>query len=102
MPRLVALLLMLVALAGCGAEDRAEQLADDAERELREQGERVRAEVRRLRDRIEELIGQLRQAVPRADRTSPVVQVEGPDGRQPIDVFLTGVLKSVDGYWTRT
>jgi uncharacterized protein len=102
MPRIVVLLLMLTALAGCGAEERAERLADDAERELREQGDRLRAEVRRVRDRIEELIGRLEQAVPRADRTSPVVQVEGPDGPQPIDAFLTGVLENVDAYWTRT
>jgi uncharacterized protein len=102
MPRFVVLLLALLALAGCGAEDRAEQFAGDAERELREQGERLREEVRRLRDRIEELIGRLEQVVPRAERTSPAVQVEGPGGSRPIDAFLTGVLENVDAYWTRT
>jgi len=102
MPRLLALLLMLVALAGCGAEERVGEIADEAEQELRDQGKRLRAEVRRLRDRIEELIGRLEQAVPRAERTSPDVQVVGPDGRQSIDDFLTGVLANVDAYWTRT
>ena len=81
---------------------RVDRFADDAQRELREQRDRVRVEIRRLRERIEELIGQLEQAVPRARRTSPDVQVRGPHGTQPIDAFLTGVLRNVDAYWTRT
>jgi hypothetical protein len=73
MPRALLLLLLLVALAGCGGAERVDQFADDAQRELGEQRERLRAEVRRLRQRVDELIGRLEQAVPRAQRTSPDV-----------------------------
>ena len=96
--RLVALLLLLLAAAGCGAEDRVDQIADDARQELREQRDSLRAEVRRLRDRIDEFIGQLEQVVPRAQRTSPEVEGRG----QTIEAFLTDVIGNVDAYWTRT
>jgi hypothetical protein len=102
MARLAVLLLMLLALAGCGADGKVEELADDARRELREERDRLRAEVRRLRDRIEELIGRLEQVVPRAERTSPEVEARGRIGSETIDGFLTDVLRSVDAYWTRT
>src|SRR5918994_5869678 len=99
MPRIVALLLVLLALAGCGAEERADQLAADARRELREERDRFRAEVRRLRERIDEFLGQLEQAVPRAERTSPDVE-RGAGGS--VEAFLTDVLRNVDAYWVRT
>jgi predicted metalloprotease len=97
-------------LAGCGAEDRAGQLADDAEkraerlagdarRELREESDKVRAEVRRLRERVEELLGRLEQAVPRAQRTSPDVERRAGG---TVEAFLTDVLRNVDAYWVRT
>ena len=98
MPRLIALLLIALSLAACGAEERVDEVADDARRELREQRDRLQEEVRRLRDRVEELIGRLEQAVPRARETSPQVEARG----RSMDGFLTGVLKSVDAYWTET
>lgn len=102
MARLAVVLVLLVALAGCGAEERVGELADDARRELREERERIEAEVRRIRDRIEELIGRLEQVVPRAERTSPDVEARGRTEGRTIDAFLTDVLANIDAYWTRT
>src|SRR5918997_3207979 len=102
MARLCALVLVLLAFAGCGAEDQVEELADDARRELREERERLRAEVRRLRERVEEVLGQLEQAVPRAERTSPDVEARGRIEGATLDAFLTDVLRNVDAYWVRT
>jgi predicted metalloprotease len=110
MARALLLALLLLTLAGCGdggdlADRAGEQLRAQRDRfqeQLREQEEKLRSSVDEIRDRIEEVLGQLEQAVPRADRTSPQVQSRGRDDPQTIDAFLTDVLASVDGYWTRT
>jgi uncharacterized protein len=102
MRTVVILMLLVLALAGCGAQDRVEQAADDARQELRRQRERLRAEVEHVRQRIEEVLGELEQAVPRARRTNPQVEARGRTEAGAIDGFLTGVLRSVDAYWTRT
>jgi hypothetical protein len=70
MPRALLLLLLLVAVAGCGGAERVDQFADDAQRELGEQRERLRAEVRRLRQRVDELIGRL-FSLARANSSKP-------------------------------
>ncbi|MBA2636999.1 MAG: neutral zinc metallopeptidase, partial [Solirubrobacterales bacterium] len=74
--------------------------------EVEARAARLRAEVRRRRDRIrariEEVLGQLEQVVPRAQTTSPQVRTRGRTGATEIDGFLTGVITSVDAYWTRT
>jgi predicted metalloprotease len=100
--RLFLLVALLAALAGCGADERVGELADDARRELREERARIEAEVRRIRERIDELIGQLEQVVPRAERTSPDVEARGRTEGTTVDAFLTDVLENVDAYWTRT
>src|SRR5215211_3462902 len=102
MRTVVTLMLLVLALAGCGAQDRVEQAADDARQELHRQRDRVRAEIERVRRRIEEVLGELEQAVPRARRTNPQVEARGRTEAGTIDDFLTGVLRSVDRYWTRT
>src|SRR4051794_17925328 len=98
MRTVLALSLLALTLAGCGAQDRVEQAADNARQELRRQRERLRAEVEHVRQRIEEVLGELEQAVPRARRTNPQVEARGRTEAGTIDRFLTGVLRSVDEY----
>jgi uncharacterized protein len=97
----IALVLAALALAGAGCG-----FVDDAREQAREEGRELRADLERraerLRRRIEEALGDLRRAVPRAERTSPRVQTRGRTQPTTIDAFLTDVLRSVDAYWTRT
>lgn len=126
MRRLLAALLVLLAataVAGCGKEDveqelrdardRAEQQLQDArekaeelQREADEQLDRAREQLAETRDRIaarlDEIIGGLDQIVPAAPTTLPAGRSEGNTDPATIDGFLTGVLESVDQYWTTT
>ncbi len=101
----------VLVLSGCGQES----LRGDAERALRERTAQVRADVQRRADalgdtirarrnrivaRIEAVLGDLRQIIPEARATRPEVQRR--TGQQDIEQFLTGVIESVDAYWTRT
>jgi uncharacterized protein len=98
--RLLAVLLVAVAFAGCGEGDL---------REAREQAEDdLRARVDDLRDRareagddftraVRQVLEDIRKAVPEASLPTP--QVEQPSA---ISRYMTEVLQSVDGYWTRT
>jgi predicted metalloprotease len=99
--RRVVLCLVLLALApglaGCGESTR-ETLRQHAQ-EIRR---RLEAERDRIRARVEEVLGKLERAIPRAQRTSPRVQSRGRTSRQTIDGFLTGVIESIDAYWTKT
>src|SRR4051812_30415015 len=95
--RRLALCLVLVALAGCGQGDN-HPLRDRAQ----EIGQRIQAERDRIRARVQEVLGRLERALPEARRTSPKVQSRGRTGSQTIDQFLTGVLESIDAYWTKT
>ena len=68
--------------------------------------ERAQSEFEKRRDRfgkrIKEVLGDLRQAVPRAERTSPTVRSRGRNEPTTIDAFLTDLLEDIDRYWTRT
>jgi predicted metalloprotease len=98
--RRLALLFVAVALVGCGEQDL---------REARRQAEAdLRARVDDLRDRarqagddftraVEQVLEDIRKAVPEASLPAP--QVEQPS---EISRYMTEVLQSVDGYWTRT
>lgn len=116
---LAALLLAAVAAtgaAGCGKEDVEQELRDArdrAERELREvraqadeQLDRARRQLRetreRIAERVDEIIGGLEQIVPAAPTTLPAGRSQGNTGAATIDAFMTGVLQSVDEYWTVT
>jgi predicted metalloprotease len=113
MRALLAVLLVAVLAAGCGATDDVEDFARDArerleaeqdrfEETLREQEERLRERVDEVRERIEAVLGDLEQTVPRADRTSPDVQAGGRTEVTTIEGFLTDVITNVDGYWSET
>jgi predicted metalloprotease len=97
---LLAVVALVLALAGCGTPDSEEVRA-----EVEARADRLRAEVERRRDRIrariEEVLGQLEQVIPRAERTSPQVRSRGRTQATEIDGFLTGVITSVDAYWSR-
>ena len=105
---LLALLVVLGAagaVAGCGSDD-AQSVADDVRQEVRERRERIEQDLRerrdRLRERIDEVLGELERAFPRARTTSPQVQSRGNTESNTIDTYMTQIIKSVDGYWTRT
>ena len=98
--RRLALVLVAIALVGCGSEDV---------REAREQAEKdLQARVDDLRDRAREAGGEftaavrqvledIRKAVPEASLPAP--QVQEPSA---ISKYMTEVLQSVDEYWTVT
>ena len=108
MARLAVLLLLAtlgVAASGCGGSDdlreRGEELRDRGQA-LRDRAEaaRDRAErsARRLADRVREALAELERAVPQATRDDQAPA----SGDQRLEAYLTEVLESVDGYWTRT
>jgi predicted metalloprotease len=95
------LLACLATLPACGSSDvdnalqHARQRAEQVRQRAREEGRRLAAQVREALDRIQ-------QSVPRAQSAGEAPSSRG--RRQPgtIDAFLTDVLQSVDGYWTKT
>ena len=107
-PVLLLLLLLPLALSGCGGEDvdevrdRVEQVREDVE----EQIDRARDEFEERRERygkrIDEYLRELEKVFERPERTSPTVRSRGRNEPQTIDAFLTDVLTDVDRYWTRT
>lgn len=106
--RLLLVLLPLLALGGCGggvdlrqqAQDRAEKVRTDLERRANKISKDVRTRRKRIVARVEKVIGDLKQIVPEAPVTRPEVQRRA--GDQDIEQFLTGVIQSVDAYWTKT
>jgi hypothetical protein len=115
MTRAVSLVVLLsLALAGCGPADEAEKAIDDLRAEAKQLKERVgeyreRAdELRedagkvgeRLRKRVEKALEDLRKSVPSASLPEPTSQDRGAENA--IERFLTSTLESIDTYWTRT
>jgi predicted metalloprotease len=103
---------LLVGAPGCGSED-VDRAADDARervdeirRDVEERVDRAREEFEERRERfgkrIDEVLRDLDGVFERPGRTSPVVRSNGRNEPQTIDEFMTGVLRSVDRYWTRT
>jgi predicted metalloprotease len=84
---LLAVVLAAVALSGCGGGGDAEKIVND-----------VRASAEQVAQRIRDAVDKLQKAVPRAGRDTRPPQSK----RNTIEEFLTGVLTSVDSYWTRT
>jgi predicted metalloprotease len=102
--RLAPLLLLLCCLAvlpGCGSGDidKAIQHARDKAREIRAQAQR---EGEKLARQVGEALDRVQQAVPRARNRSQAPSAAGQRRANTIDGFLTEVLRSVDGYWTKT
>jgi len=91
--------LVLVA-AGCGGEELREA-RERAETDLRERVDDLRDRARRageeFSDTVRQVLDDIRKAVPEASLPTP--QVQKPSA---ISRYMTRVLRSVDGYWTRT
>src|SRR4051794_25387008 len=97
---LVALLVLVLAFGAAGCRDAGD--LRDRGHELRQRAEvaRDRAErsARRLADRVRETLDRIQRAVPQATRDT-----QAPTSRNGrLEAYLTKVLGSVDGYWTRT
>ncbi|HEY8581534.1 MAG TPA: neutral zinc metallopeptidase [Capillimicrobium sp.] len=102
---LLAALAAAAAVGACGKEDVETELRkarDRAERELESARDQLRETRDRIAERIDALIGELEQAIPEAPTTDPVGRSQGNTDAGTIDVFMTGVLESVDRYWTVT
>jgi predicted metalloprotease len=84
---LLAVLLAAVALSGCGESEDAKKIVGD-----------VRASAEQVAQRIRDAVDKLQRAVPRAGTEARPPQSKG----NTIEEFLTGVITSVDSYWTRT
>jgi predicted metalloprotease len=114
MRRVVPLLLLLaLALSGCGATDdierevdKARTIADDVRDEVEKAVQDAQDEFEKARkkygDRIDEVLGDVQKQFERPEQTSPVVRSDGDNQPQTIDAFLTDVLNDVDGFWTKT
>ena len=95
-------LLLAAALVagGCGEEDLRDARAQ-AETDLRARVDDLRDRARRagdeFADTVRQVLDDIRKAVPEASLPTP--QVEEPSA---ISRYMTEVLQSVDGYWTRT
>jgi uncharacterized protein len=103
--RALAAALAVVALAGCGGDEverRVDEARERIERRVDEARRDFRARRERLRERFDEILGQIEQAIPEARRTDPTVRTRGRTEPQTIDAFIADVLQNVDRYWTRT
>ena len=100
---------LAVALPGCGGDDVRDQVQAQVDR-TREQVEKRIAKAERQFERsrerfgkrIRDVLGDLRKAVPQAQRTSPTVRSRGRHEPTTIDAFLTDLLRDIDAYWTQT
>jgi predicted metalloprotease len=96
----LALALTALALAGCGGEDLREA-RERAEVDLRERVDDLRDRAREAGDdftaAVRQILEDIRKAVPDASLPAPQIREE-----TAISRYMTEVLESVDGYWTRT
>jgi uncharacterized protein len=102
---LLSALVAVLLLAGCGSSDvekRVEQTRKRVEKRVHRAQARFEQRRKRFGKRLEQILGDLRRAVPQAQRTSPTVLSRGRHQPETIDAFLTDLLKDIDGYWTRT
>jgi uncharacterized protein len=91
-----------IGLGGCGSDD-----ADRLKQQVQQRAQRIQKDLEQRRDRIRkkvrEILGQIEQAIPQAQQTSPQVRSQGETQQSTtIDAFLTRVVRDVDGYWTKT
>ena len=104
----VVLAALLVGPSGCGGEnlDQARERVKQTRRDVEASVERARQEFdtrrERFGERLQEVLGQLDRVFPQAERTSPTVRSRGRTEPTTIDVFLTALLRDIDGYWTTT
>jgi uncharacterized protein len=107
-PRLLLLLACALALSACTSGDSA-RIRDG----VQAQTDRLRAETEALRRRTEKVservakrvrvaLDRLQRSVPQAGPTTQPPASRGRTEAGTIDAFLTAVLQSVDGYWTKT
>jgi predicted metalloprotease len=80
-----------VSLGGCGS--------DHPVRDLQARAEQARE---RLKKRVQEVLDDLQQAVPKATPHTPAPASRGRTETTQVEGFLDEVLGSVDRYWTRT
>lgn len=93
MRRLLLVLVLALAVGGCGSGDAA-----NLRERVQELEQRARAKADELRKRFREILDELEQAIPEAERTSPDVR----RGQTDVEEFLTTILHNIDGYWTET
>ena len=96
---------LALALSGCGGDDvrdRVERTREQVERRIARAERQFEKARDRFGERIREVLGDIRKAVPQAQRTSPEVRSRGRNEPTTIDAFLTDLLRDIDGYWTRT
>jgi predicted metalloprotease len=101
LPLLVLVVGMGVGMSGCGSDD-----ADRIRQQVEQRAQRIQQEIKARRDRIrkkvQEILGQIEQAIPQAQQTSPRVRSQGDTETGTIPAFLTRVMHDVDDYWTQT
>ncbi|MEA2288966.1 MAG: uncharacterized protein QOD55_963 [Solirubrobacteraceae bacterium] len=101
----LALAVALTALSGCG-RDGTDELVADLEKRAEEAGDQARERAERARERlaerVREALDRIRRSVPEATPQTRPPQTAGRTETTQIEAFLTEVLQSVDGYWTRT
>jgi predicted metalloprotease len=97
---LAALAALLLIAPACGGEDAADSVRERVD-ELQEDGQRLRDRARAASEefgrRVEEVLEEIRQAVPEASLPRP--QVREPTA---LEEYMARVLRSIDGYWTQT
>jgi predicted metalloprotease len=110
--RLVPVLLVLalaLVLPGCGRDEletQVQERVEEVEARVQARVDRARADFRERRDRfgrrIRQILEDLEQTVPEAERTSPAVQSRGRTEPGSIDQYLTQILEDIDTYWEAT